>query len=238
MVTMVMYVCVCVCLRSIFGSVRTQFIWNNLCQRNLIRPMNTWTVFFGQFQLLYECACVSDYFCSFPFWQTKYIKSMKLCLIWWQMTMMMMAVMVMATADVLPIITAMTMVWWWCWWMNEWKKRIERIKKLSHFYPGFISCHFSFEILSFVDIINILCVSYLLLFIFLDRTKNGNLQFSFQLYIFIVWYYHDEFVFNIYINIYLFIFMVYTQTRIEVNNFGSDKIHVSLYIHMQAESTV
>lgn len=147
MVTMVMYVCVCVCLRSIFGSVRTQFIWNNLCQRNLIRPMNTWTVFFGQFQLLYVCACVSDYFCSFPFWQTKYIKSMKLCLIWWQMTMMMMAVMVMvmATADVLPIITAMTMVWWWCWWMNEWKKTHWKNQEIIPFLSGLHLVSFFFR---------------------------------------------------------------------------------------------
>lgn len=101
------YVRVRVCLRSIFGSVRTQFIWNNLCQRNLIRPMNTWTIFLLvnstlEFSVvhvvlwIFICMCEWDcvsacvvciratrqfFFCSFHFWQT--IKSMKICLIWW-----------------------------------------------------------------------------------------------------------------------------------------------------------
>lgn len=86
------WLCICVraCLRSIFGSVRTQFIWNNLCQQNLIRPMNTWTFFLvnSKMPVVYVCG-LSSYdstiFRSFHFWQT--IKSMKICLIWWQIMM-------------------------------------------------------------------------------------------------------------------------------------------------------
>lgn len=166
----------------------------------------------------YVCACVRvckwftfvgtirQFFCSFHFWQT--IKSMKICLIWWQ-TMMMMT---------MELLTCHRLSHWWQWCddvdenVNE--KYIERIKKLFNFSSNLHLYLFflSFKILSSIDIIICGACLYFVFahFIFVPRKMESSI-FFFNYYIFKIWWYdHDEFVLNIYINIYLFLWYSHT----------------------------
>lgn len=205
------------CLRSIFGSVRTQFIWNNLCQRNLIRPMSTWTFFRSIPIVVSVCVRVCD-FCSFPFWQTKY----KIDEIMPDL---------MATDDDDGVGDGN------CWrvtdyhsndngvmmmLMNEWmEKSIWKNQEIIPFLSGrhliSSSFFFSLEILSSVDIINILCVFFCWICFYLyfwTEQKNGESSILFSIIYFysmiLSWWVCIQYLYK-----YLFVhfYGVYTDTH-------------------------
>lgn len=102
--------------------------------------------------------------------------------------------------------------WQWCDDVDEKKKKHWKNQKIIQFLSDLYLCHFfaSWNVV-FCWHNNILCVFQFCICSFyfcIKKVESSNFSFI-QLYISIIWYYRDEFVFNIYINIYLFLWSVH-----------------------------
>lgn len=118
------------------------------------------------------------------------------------------------TADVSPIITLMTMVWW-CWWKCKWKIYRKNQEIIQFFIQSFFSL---FQDIVFYWHNNMWCVFvFCVCSFYFCTTKNGIFNF-FSIIIFLK---YDDMIIRWvcikYLYKYLFIFMVFTHnTRMVV----------------------